>query len=100
MKHVPNFPLLLVSVFIVPAVIAPLPMDWRRPTAEDIAAAGKWKIKPVAAGGHKGIIRVRVKDLNHPGEQYTLRVTVTHVGSGEETMIEPPPLTTEIESIA
>lgn len=75
----------------------PLPMDWRRPTQEDIAA-GKWKIKPISTGGHKGIIRVRVKDLN-PGEQFELRVSVRNVGTGEESMIDTPPLTTEIETI-
>lgn len=73
----------------------PLPMDWRRPSQTDIAE-GKWKIKPLAAGGHKGIIRVRVRDIN-PGEEYELRVSVKHTGTGEESMIETPPLTTEVE---
>jgi hypothetical protein len=73
----------------------PLPMDWRRPTQQDIDA-GKWKIKPIASGGNKGIIRVRVKDLN-PDEVFVLRVAVRNEGSGEETMLETPPLTTELE---
>ena len=81
---------------MIPGIVAPLPMDWRRPTAQDIQE-GKWKIKPITAGGHKGIIRVRVKDLN-PGEQYTLRVSVTN-GAGEESMIDTPPLVTELEPI-
>lgn len=76
----------------------PLPMTFRRPSAADIAA-GKWKITPLAAGGHKGIIRVRVTDLN-PGEEFTMRVIVTNAATGEESMIDTPPLTTEIEIVA
>ena len=72
----------------------PLPMDWRRPRQADIAE-GKWKIKPLTSGGFKGIIRVRVLDIN-PGETFVLRVGVTD-GAGQESMIETPPLTTEPE---
>ena len=86
---------ILLVLITATASFAPLPMDWRRPTAKDIAK-GKWKIKPLTAGGHKGIIRVRVLDLN-PGEQYILRVTVTNELTGEENMIDTPPLTTEPE---
>ena len=75
---------------------APLPMDWRKPTPKDIAE-GRWKIKPISTGGHKGIIRVRVKEQN-PGDQYELRVTVRNVGSGEESMVDTPALTTELET--
>jgi len=74
----------------------PLPMDWRRPSSQDIAE-GKWKIKPISSGGNKGIMRVRVKGLN-PGEQYELRVTVRDVATGEESFIDTPALTTEIEN--
>lgn len=95
--------LLVASAFIIPlGVMGALPMDWRRPSKEEVEKAigeGKWKIKPISSGGHKGIIRVRVKDLN-PDEQFTLRVIVTNMGTGEESMIETPPLTTEIEQIA
>jgi hypothetical protein len=85
----------LLLLITASASFAPLPMDWRRPHPQDIAA-GKWKIKPLTSGGHKGLIRVRTIVLD-PDQQYKLRVTVTRTGSQEESMIETPPLTTEIE---
>lgn len=80
------------------AMASSVTLDYRRPSQADIEE-GKWFIKPLTSGGHKGIIRVRVKDLN-PGERYVLRVTVTNQGTGEESMIDTPPLTTEPEQDA